>query len=132
MSGEKAIEVDVSGVRDFATDLRAQLDGRLSHDNDAIRASFLSGATFGERSASPVVQQVVRDYYRRLGESLELLDALLHNGAVLVEVATAVVEAYEQADTMSGSELQTLLTDANQRVLAAERADQEADRRWRL
>ena len=132
MSGEKAIEVDVSGVRDFAAGLRAQLDGKLSHDNDTIRAAFLSGATFGERSASPVVQQVVRDYYRRLGESLELLDALLHNGAVLVEVATAVVDAYEQADTMSGSELQTLLTDANQRVLAAERAEQEADRRRRL
>ena len=61
VSGGKAIEVDVSGVRDFATGLRAQLDGKLSHDNDTIRAAFLSGATFGERSASPVVQQAVRD-----------------------------------------------------------------------
>ena len=64
------------------------------------------------------------DYYQQLDRAVRLMDAFLHNSEVMVQAATEVVNAYEEADTMSGKDLITIIGVANHKINAP--AEREA------
>jgi len=116
--------VSLDGVREFGTKLQQQVDQQLQSANDAISATFQGGVCFGARSDSAAVQQAAIDYYQQLDRAVRLMDAFLHNSAVMVQAATEVANAYEHADTMSGQDLVTIIAAANHKINAP--ADWEA------
>jgi hypothetical protein len=121
-------EVDLAGVREFGSGLRKDLDDNLWPQGASIATVFQEGMCFGWRSASPDVQAAAFEYHVRLNQALRLFDALLHNSEVMVQAASDVVRAYEQADSMSGTELQAVLDAAGGKVNAAADAASAARR----
>ena len=128
MSGTTGgFEVDVSGVRNFGAKLQEQVDKDLAPGADVIKTTFLGGTCFGRTTDSAVVQQAVTVYYQQLKRSVELIDTFLHNSAVMAQAASEVVAAYENADTMSGQDLQVVLDQALRKVDALAAAAQKTN-----
>lgn len=126
-SGSDAgFQVDVAGVRAFGASLRGDLDNELWPAGESITATFQAGVCFGQRTASPSVQAAAVEYHRRLDEMVALMDTFLHNSEVMAQAATDVVRAYDQADSMSGTDLQRVIGEASQKVDAAAGAAQVA------
>ena len=129
MSGSsKGFEIDLDGVRDFGAKLQQHVDQNLVSTNDFVGATFQGGVCFGARTDSAAVQQAAMDYYQQLDRAVRLMDAFLHNSEVMVQAATEVVNAYEQADTMSGQDLVTIIGVANQKINAPAEAEARFER----
>ncbi|GAA4246495.1 hypothetical protein GCM10022255_017950 [Dactylosporangium darangshiense] len=101
MSDQRGFAVDPQAVRAFAADLRHDLDVHLSSEKIQTLHIFSGAQMFGATTRSPVVRQAAADYYARLLELYDLLDVLLHNGAVMAQAAQDIADAYADADVMS-------------------------------
>jgi hypothetical protein len=112
--------VDLSGLDDFRARLRANLDGDLWPEGDAIGPVFQAGVPFGFRSASGAVQKAATDYHERLAEILRLMDAFLHNSEVMVQTAQAVLTRYRDADDLAHLDLRSVISASSEAVAAGE------------
>jgi hypothetical protein len=112
--------VDLSGLHDFSARLRANLDGDLLPEGDAIGPIFQAGVPFGFRSGSPSVQKAATDYHERLAEILRLMDAFLHNSEVMVQTAQTVLTRYQDADDLAHLDLRSVISASSEAVTAGE------------
>jgi hypothetical protein len=125
-------EVDLDGVRDFGAKLQQHVDQNLASANDFVSATFQGGVCFGSRTDSAAVQQAASDYYQQLDRAVRLMDAFLHNSEVMVQAATEVVNAYENADTLSGKGLVAVIGATNDKVNAPAEWEARFEREHRI
>jgi len=120
MSEHKSgIAADLSAVRSFGANLRADVNGHLSVENDQILRTFLDTPSFGTHTASPDIQAAAILYHQKLIKLLELMDVFVHNATVMSQAAEEVATAYAQADTLSGAQVQATFAAAKAKVEAA-------------
>jgi hypothetical protein len=120
--------VDAAAVRTFGAGFQHDLDAHLSSERTQSLHVLATTPTFGGRTPSPPIQQAARDYHRRLLELYEVLDALLHNGAVLAHAAETIAESYETADTLSSADVDAALGHARQAMTNDTAADPKTGR----
>lgn len=108
--------VDPEAVRSFAVDLQHDLDVHLSAEKVQTLHIFSETPMFGARTASPDVQQAAKDYHARLLELFDVIDVLLHNGAVMARAAHEIADAYAAADSLSSADVAAALGKAKRDV----------------
>jgi hypothetical protein len=122
----KGFDIKKAGLRDFSAGLTANVDRHVRPERDAITTVFEAGVPFGRFTASPVVQQLMRDYWLRMDESLTLLKTHLHNAETLVQAATAILANYENADSLTKGEMEDIVRITSHFVNVTESADAQA------
>jgi hypothetical protein len=122
----QGFEITKDGLKSFSDNLRGQLDSHLWPEGDAIGTAFRAGIPFGFRTVSPAVDAARQIYHQRLGESLRVLDAVLHNSEVLAQAAITMLEHYEDADALAAAGMDTVLSSANLTVTTTELPAAEA------
>ncbi|MFB9446079.1 hypothetical protein Dvina_09690 [Dactylosporangium vinaceum] len=118
MGDQSGFVADPGTVRAFGADLQRDLDIHLSAEKVETLHLFSGAPVFGLRAVSAEVQQTARDYVARLQDLFELMEVLLHNGAVLARAAHSVADAYESADTLTADQVSGALGNARASVSA--------------
>jgi hypothetical protein len=110
--------VDPSTVHTFGTDVQHDLDVHLSAEKVQTLHLFSDTPVFGLRAVNHEVRRTATDYVTRLQDLFELMEVLLHNGAVLARAAHSIAEAYESADTLTADQVSSALGNARATVSA--------------
>ncbi|MFI5908690.1 hypothetical protein [Dactylosporangium sp. NPDC051541] len=118
MGDHSGFVADPAAVHTFGSDFQHDLDVHLSAEKIQTLHLFSATPTFGLRAVNSEVQQTAKDYIARLRDLYDLLEVLLHNGAVLTEAAHTIAEAYETADTLTATQVTGALATARATVTA--------------
>ncbi len=106
-----AVHVDVRGLADFATDLRAEIDKNLRPYLNELINIYSGGARFGPLIESPNVQAARSHYQDCLAEIINQLDTFARAGTILADAADLIVQRYRDAD-LSAATTVSAVTDA--------------------
>lgn len=122
--GDSEIRADLVGIRDFGSNLRAEIDRELRPEGEHIASTFAWGVPFGLRSASHEVQDTANVYHQRLEQMTRLMATYIRSAEVMALAAETIAGAYQATDTSSGAGMQAIIGDASRR---AELAFQQAE-----
>jgi hypothetical protein len=117
-----AVHVDVHGLADFATDLRAEIDKNLRPYLNELINIYRSGPRFGPLIDSANVRAARSHYQDCLGQIINQLDACARGGATLADAADLIAQRYRDADALAGATVASVtaaVQDASQSHRAA-------------
>jgi hypothetical protein len=122
------ITINPTGVEEFGTRLRAEVDKTIVPASDRIRQAMYAYPVFGQRSGSPAVQAAATRYYAQMRDAIAFLDDLIHNTNTMIEATRDAVAAYRAGDDVSAATMAQIVGGASAKTINAEREAARADR----
>jgi hypothetical protein len=109
------VHVNLAGLTDFATQLRADVLDPLRQKVPELIDAYGVGVTIADGLPTPAMTQVRRHYQECLASMVDQLNHFVLAGSILADAATLMADRYRDADALSHSSL----TDVQEAIKAA-------------
>ncbi|MGI5247305.1 hypothetical protein [Dactylosporangium sp. CA-139066] len=126
---DQHLKIDKAGVLEVGAQLHVHADQDIRPTGDRIKQDFVHHPVFGGRSGSPVVQAAAYQYVAQMGAAVDFLDGLAEHVSVMARATQSIVDAYQQADTLSAHDIEAVINAAWPAVQAETAAAAAASQR---